>query len=145
MTGHIDNPTLDEAVRTGLATIFDLLLPGTEKLPSGRSIGAHLEWLDRVLEADPRLVAVVIQAGEAASQSDSCSLDEVAVWVGADLDALIFTLHAAYYMAPEVRAVLGYPGQTRRPISLAKPDEVVSDELLAPVKQRGSVYVPTPG
>ncbi|MEU9456087.1 hypothetical protein [Streptomyces sp. NPDC048277] len=135
---------IDDRTRTGLASILDVLLPGTGKLPSGRAVGAHLELLDKVLEADPRLEASVTRVGESAAAAPTCTFADLERWAGEDLEHVVFALHSAYYMAGEVRSALGYPGQTRRPIALATPEEVCSDELVAPVLARGAVYVPTP-
>jgi hypothetical protein len=136
---------LESNVREGLATILDTLIPGTDSLPSGRAVEAHQELIDRVLEADPRLEPVVRQAGEHARAAGACTLTEIAEWSGGNLESLVFALNAAYYMSKRVRSALGYPGQARRPISLATREEVCSDELIAPVLARGAAYVPTPG
>ncbi|MER8001030.1 hypothetical protein [Streptomyces sp. NPDC095613] len=136
--------SIDDRARGGLASILNVLLPGTERLPSGRAVGAHLELLDTVLEADLRLEPAVARAGDLAAASETCTFADIERWVGEDLEQLVFALHSAYYMSSEVRSALGYPGQARRPIALATPEEVCSDELVAPVLARGAVYVPTP-
>jgi len=135
---------LDDATREGLASILDLILPGTAALPSGRTTQAHRELLDLVLQADPTLGGCLRAAGEAAAATGSCTLDDLQAWVGEDDERVVFALNAAYYMSSEVRTALGYPGQSRRPIAQATPDEVASDELVAPVLERGPAYVPTP-
>ncbi|MEU2286814.1 hypothetical protein ABZ614_33625 [Streptomyces sp. NPDC013178] len=135
---------LDDRARGGIAAILDVVLPGTETLPSGRSVGAHLDLLDKTLDADPRLQPVVREVGELAAASDTCTFDDIRQWAGEDLERLVFALNAAYYMSSEVRSALGYPGQGRRPIALATPDEICSDDLIAPVLARGAIYVPTP-
>ncbi|MFF0227177.1 hypothetical protein [Streptomyces sp. NPDC004629] len=135
---------IDDRTRGGLASILDVLLPGTEQLPSGRAVGAHLELLDKALEADPRLEPAVTRAGERAAASQTCTFADIERWTGKDLEQVVFALHSAYYMSSEVRSALGYPGQARRPITLATPEELCSDELVAPVLARGAVYVPAP-
>jgi hypothetical protein len=135
---------LEADAREGVAVVLDVLLPGTAALPSGRAVGAHRELLDRVLAADPTLEAVVTLAGERAWQHGSCSLGDLSTWAGEDLERVVFALHAAYYLSPDVRAALGYPGQGRRPIGLATAEERVDDELIAPVLARGPLFVPTP-
>ncbi|MFD7956099.1 hypothetical protein ACFV4X_21705 [Streptomyces ardesiacus] len=136
--------TIDDNTRDGLALIADVLFPGTETLPSGRAVGTHLELLDQVLEADPRLEPLLTKVGEPAAASQTCTFADVQRWAGEDIEQVVFALHSAYYMSHEVRSALGYPGQGRRPIALATPEEVCSDELVAPVLARGAVYVPTP-
>jgi hypothetical protein len=51
---------------------------------------------------------------------------------------------AAYYMAPKVRELIGYPGQERRPIDPDAPPDYMQDNLLQPVIDRGPIYRPTP-
>lgn len=135
---------LDDVVREGVARVVDLLLPGTFALPSGREVGAHAELLDRVLAANPLLFPTIRAVGVCAAAKDACTFEDVQGWAGDRLEDVIFALNAAYYMSPRVHAALGYPGQTRRPISQATPEELHSEELLAPVRQRGSIYIPTP-
>lgn len=135
---------LDQRTRQGLAVVLDLLLPGTDASPSGRVARAHQEWIDVVIAADPGLTEPLRQVGDIAATHESCTVDDLERWSGDQLDSVIFALQAAYYMVPSVREALGYPGQIRRPISQATPEEQWSDSLIAPVKERGSIYVPTP-
>jgi hypothetical protein len=134
----------ENADRDGLGRIVDVLLPGTESLPSGREVGAHEALLDRVLEADPRLVVAVVTCGAKAGEVDGLDLETMRAWGEDQLEQVTFALTSAYYMSPLVRERLGYPGQQRRPIALATPEEVCSPELIAPVIARGNIYVPTP-
>jgi hypothetical protein len=43
-------------------------------------------------------------------------------------------------MSPRVRKLLGYPGQTQRPILADEAEYFLPDDLLAPVRSRGVVY-----
>jgi hypothetical protein len=130
--------------REGLARIADVILPGTSDLPAGREVGVHLDLLDRVLQADPRLTVAVVAFAARASEADQLSVDRLKSWGDEEFELVAFALTSAYYMSSDVRAMLGYPGQGRRPIALATPDELCSDELIAPVTERGDIYVPTP-
>lgn len=134
----------DESIREGLGRVLDVLLPGTDRLPSGREAGAHLAWLDRVLAADPRPLQAMRELGAQATTSDECTLGDIEDWAGGELEPVVFALNAAYYISPLVTDALGYPGQTRRPVSQATPEELCSEELIAPVRARGAIYVPTP-
>lgn len=144
MTIEEETQVVDDRTRGGLAAVVDMILPGTTRLPSGRSVGAHEAWLDRVLDADPGLVAAVVAVGSAAAEGESCTLADLEVRVGAHVESAVFALTSAYYIAPQVLEALGYPGQERRPISEATAEERYSDDLLAPVRERGAIYVPTP-
>lgn len=140
-THHSD---LSQEVRDGIAAVVDVVLPGTDRLPSGISVGAHLDLLDRVLAADPGLLAAVVAVGAKAAAGGCPPLDQFSSWAQNDCEAAVFALTAAYYLAPDVLRALHYPGLGPRPIALAKPDEITTDDLLAPVRDRGLVYVPAP-
>ncbi len=136
---------IDERTRQGLGRILDVLMPGTAALPSGREVGAHEEWLDRALEAEPRLLDPVVRVGNAAANAETLTLAAFEQIAGADSEQVVFVLQASYYMSPAAKVAHRYPGQVRRPISEATKDELWSEELLAPVVARGPIYVPTPG
>ena len=136
--------TLDERTRDGLAKVLDVLFPGSKKLPSARSVDVQGSLIDRVLSADPRLFDAVRSAGDAAANSDTCTLADLEAWAGNEVESVVFALTSAYYISPQVLEALKYPGQARRPVSQATPEETYSEELLAPVRERGAIYVPTP-
>lgn len=138
------NVLIDDSTRRGIARVIDVLLPGTGTLPAATAVDTQGELLDRVLDADPTLEPLVRAAGTQAAAAESCTLADLEIWMGDDLERLVFALHAAYYMSGEVRSRLGYPGQGRYPVSLATPDQLCSDELIEPVISRGPVFVPTP-
>lgn len=132
-------------VRDGLGLLVDLLLPGTDTMPAGREVGADGELIDRVLDADPTLRDVVIGFGRRAAEAGEVTLADLESWSTTnDCERVVFALTAAYYLSPRAKRAIGYPGQERRPVAEAKPDEVVTDELLAPVRERGTIFVPTP-
>lgn len=140
MTTEESSP-LSPQQREGLAHIFDVVVPGTDVSPSGRSVAAHEDLMDLVLSADPTLAGIVSTTAEHAATQGGCTLGDLKAWAGEDAERLLFAVHAAYYMSSTVRAALHYPGQKQVPISLATPDQLCSDELVAPVVERGPVYV----
>lgn len=139
-----DPAEIDEVVRWGLSLIADLILPGTSTLPAGVAVGAHGELLDWSLAANPRLRRPVVDFGRRAAESGDFSLEDLQAWSEADCEQVVFALTASYYMSSDVRRALGYPGQTRRPIAAATAEEKHTEELLAPVIERGPVYVRAP-
>ena len=50
----------------------------------------------------------------------------------------------AYFLNPEVRQAIGYPGQQAVPIVPEDPPDYEQDGLLASVIARGLIYRPTP-
>lgn len=137
----INSQAIDEQTREGIGRLVDLLLPGTADLPAGRVVGAHLDLLDRVLVANPRLGGAIVEFGRRAiSMTTAIQLDDLEKWSAERAEHVVFALNAAYFISPAVRAALGYPGQERRPINEATPDEIASDELIAPVRARGAIF-----
>lgn len=131
-------------VREGLAVLVDLILPGTDRLPPGREVGAHRELLDQVLTADPGLTGPIFEAGQRVLETGCASLRELQEWETGVRETVVFALTSAYYMSRQVQRALHYPGPGPHPIAFAKPDQVCTDDLLAPVRKRGSVYVEAP-
>jgi hypothetical protein len=139
---HENSAQFDESALTGLDRLLDLLLPGTSTLPAGVKVVDYLSLLGRVFDADPNLVApVVAYAQRAGNATDGLTLEDIESWGADEVDTVVQALHSAYYMSTEVMRALHYPGQGRYPISAATPEEQVSDDLLAPVRDRGPVYV----
>lgn len=144
MTTHLTDSSAVDDVREGLALLVDVILPGTDRLPTGRDVGAHEDLLDRVLAADPALVAPLTDAGRRAQSGGGLSLQDLHAWNAEIREPALFALTAAYYMSRSVQRALNYPGPGPRPIAQATSDEKYSEELLAPVRQRGSIYVEAP-
>lgn len=145
MTMQIEHKDfLDPRAREGVALILDLLLPGTDTQPSGQDAGAHEEWIDRALQAEPRLEESLRRVADLAADHGACTYSDLERWAGEDLESVVSVLQASYYMSPVVKQALHYPGQARRPISSATTDETWSEDLVAPVRDRGAIYVPTP-
>lgn len=139
-----DEDILDATAREGLAVVAEVLLPGTEKLPSGRSVGCHLALLDRVLRVDGSLLSVLRRVANPAAEQGSCTLQDIVAWAQGDVEEVVRALNLAYFMSTDVMDALGYWGQTRRPVSEATDEEKWDEALLSPVRARGPVYVPTP-
>jgi hypothetical protein len=144
MTTHLTDSSAVDDVREGLALLVDVILPGTDRLPTGREVGAHQDLLDRVLAADPALVAPLIDAGRRAQSGKWLSLQDLQAWNADVRELALFALSAAYYMSRSVQGALNYPGPGPQPIAQATSDERYSEELLAPVRRRGSIYVQAP-
>ena len=59
-------------------------------------------------------------------------------------DLLCTVVAGAYFLNPEVRQAIGYPGQQAVPIVPEEPPDYEQDGLLASVIARGPIYRPTP-
>jgi hypothetical protein len=118
--------TFSDACRSVLLDVADVLIPATDAMPALRDADATGEWLDRACRARCDLVDAL-----------SLLLDDLA---GGDLPSALASMHArerstfdvlatfvagTYYMIPEIRELIGYPGQLRSP----PPLDMAADEL----------------
>ncbi|MBC2641994.1 MULTISPECIES: hypothetical protein [unclassified Rhodococcus (in: high G+C Gram-positive bacteria)] len=134
----------DDNARSGAARIADLWFPGSARSPRLTALPGYDALLSRALQADPALSEAFIQVAELAAGVDDLTAEVVADWPEELAEAAFYFLSCTYYMAPEARHAVGYPGQTRTPSSEATPDQMLDDDLIAPVLALGPTYVPTP-
>lgn len=129
--------------RSVLAALADVLIPADESFPSASAVGVAGEGLDQILAARPDLgdglkkILTQAQNREPAEIiSDLQAKDPAAFGILAEI------IPGAYFLNPQVRAALGYDGQSPHPID-PKPD-YLDDGLLQSVIDRGAIYRPTP-
>ncbi|MEU2234715.1 hypothetical protein [Streptomyces vietnamensis] len=134
----------DDRTRSGAARLADLWFPGSARSPRMTALPGYEALLRRALQADPELSEAFFQAAELAAEGDELTADVVAGWPVELAEAAFYFLSSTYYMAPEARRAVGYPGQARTPSAEATPDQLVDDALLAPVLALGPTYIPTP-
>jgi hypothetical protein len=137
---------LTQQDRDTFAAIADVLIPAAEGMPAASQVGVHQAVLDRILSLRPDLVENFLRGLRAAAGREA---REAANLLNredtAALSAIGLVASAGYYMQPQVRALIGYPGQEKRPET--DPDatpEYVSNGMLAQVIARGPIYKPTP-
>ena len=127
------------------AALADEMIPAAGGMPSASEAGAHRSGLEAVLGARPDLVEPLRQAldGLVAAADAGAALALVRsagheqAW-----GVLGMVVPAAYFLNPEVRAALGYPGQEALRVD-EQPDDL-DLELVAEVTARPPVYRPTP-
>ncbi len=130
---------LDDDARQTLTALADLLIPGNERMPSASQAGVGEKWIDRAA------IARSDWAGDLVTLLENARGKEYRI-ILADLQALhpaSFTMltemvAGAYFMNPEVRKLIGYPGQQAIPIA-EQPEEGL-EELIDPVIRRGPIY-----
>ena len=129
-----------------LAALGDVLIPAGADLPSASQAGVAEGWLDAVLTALPEvaepLVALLLAAR---GQEPSSAVARLQIDDPAGFDLLCTVVAGAYFLNPDIRQVIGYPGQQALPIQVEDPPDYEQDGLLASVIARGSIYRPTPG
>lgn len=122
--------TLTDRRRAVLMDVADVLIPSTETMPALRDVDASGVWLGRACRAR---ADVLDRLGTILDDLD-----------GADLPAALGALHAddratfnvlatfvagTYYMVPDVRVLIGYPGQVRNPAPLEQAADELSDDV----------------
>jgi hypothetical protein len=130
----------DRAVLAGLA---DVLIPAGAGMPAASDAGVAGEWLDAVLAARPDLVDPLMAILASADGIDP--QQAVAAMRGsAEFGVLAEIVPNAYYMNPAVRARIGYPLQQAVPIDPAEDKDAEAQALIASVRERGTIFRPTP-
>jgi hypothetical protein len=131
--------------REVLAAVADVLIPKGDGNPSASEAGVAARWLDEVLrlrpDFGPPLAAVLdsikgIDAGAAVARLGA--EDPAGFGILAEVVA------GGYFLNPQVRSAIGYPGQQSVPIVHEEPPDFEQDGLIASVIARGRVYRPTP-
>jgi hypothetical protein len=128
-----------------LDRLGDLLIPRSGERPSVREADDRRVWLTRALSVRPDLVDHLRRALRVAESSDSLvSIEESLKDDPEALEALTTVVAARYYMNPDVKALIGYPGQGGR--EGASPNETWERavDMLERVANRGPTYRPTP-
>jgi hypothetical protein len=137
---------ITEKRRATFAGIADVLIPASEGMPAASAVGVHDKMLDHVLSLRPDLVDNLLRGLDAAEgQAPQSAANALNTSDAAALSAIGLAASAGYYMTPEVRALIGYPGQQSRPET--DPDatpEYVANGMLQVVINRGAIFRPTP-
>lgn len=133
--------TADERQR--LASLADVLVPEAHGMPSASRAGVASRWVDDTLALRPELLPVLRRAldGMAAGTDPRATLVRLATDDVEAFEILGTVVAGSYYMAPEVRTSLGYPGQEARPLV---DDTQQYLGMLERVVDRGPIYRPAP-
>lgn len=131
-------PALSAEDRRHYAQLADTLIPAAGDMPSATQANVPDEWLDRALRARPDLALDLRDALDAAGgHPPEQALKLLADHHQAAFEALTTITAGGYLMNPRVRSLIGYPGQTERPVT----DDIDTyAELLERVIERGPLY-----
>jgi hypothetical protein len=133
---------LSDAERLLYGQLADVLIPEAEGMPSATRAQVHTRWVDDALRARPDLLAGLRQSLGLASGHPA---EEAVELINRDhstvFDALGTVTAGAYFLNPEVKQLIGYPGQLPQPVV----DDVESYlDLLGNVVERGPIYREAP-
>jgi hypothetical protein len=131
--------------RALLAALADVLIPAGDGLPSASQAAAANHGLDEVLVALPEVEAPLIALLDRLRGADPAqAIATLQIEDPGGFDLLSTVVAGAYFLNPEVRQAIGYPGQQAVPIVPEDPPDYEQDGLLASVIGRGPIYRPTP-
>jgi len=126
--------------RRRLTVVADHLFPPTHGMPSVTDVDLAGRLIDQVLRARPDLVEPLIHIVRRPFSSPAVFLDALRRDDPLAFDTLVTAIAAGYYMAPEARQALGYPGQVATEIDRFELPEFLEEGLLDPVIARGPIY-----
>jgi hypothetical protein len=118
----------DERARFGRFAVA--LLPGDERMPSAREVGAAGDLLDAVLRARPDLVDDLRRALADEVEDGWDRVQQLRRADPAAYRALVLLVLAAYYRSPEVATRIGWPGPVATPVGRFDFPEYLSEGLL---------------
>ena len=133
---------LTEQDRATYARIVTAILPAAHGMPDGNAVGVAQGGLDGVLKLRPELAPDLLRgirlSGEGADLA-ALQADEEA-W-----HAVRICAYGAYYLTPEVQAILHYSGQAAQPFEPDETPDFIASGLLDPVRARGSIWTGAKG
>lgn len=123
------------------ARLVDVLLPAAHGMPAGNATGVAEGGLDAVLKLRPEIAGDLLRGIRLfAVHGDLAVLQaDAEAWYAVRLCA-----YGAYYTTPEVQAILRYSGQAAQPFDPDTTTEYLADGLLAPVINRGPIWIVPP-
>jgi hypothetical protein len=131
--------------RAVLAAVADVLIPKGDGMPSASEAGAAGRWLDEVLRLRPDFGPPLAALLDRIKGVDpAAAVTRVRAEDPAGFGILAEVVAGGYFLNPEVRSAIGYPGQQSVPIAHEEPADYEQDGLIASVIARGRVYRPTP-
>jgi len=139
----VSDPCLSVSQRAMLAEIADVLVGEGLGMPAASTVGVAGDLLDRTLAAAPVLAEPLLALlEEAPPDAPGAFVRQLAADRPEDFAVLSTAVVGAYYLSPEVRELIGYPGQQPSPLSTAgEPDYL---DMLERVYERHPGYREAP-
>jgi hypothetical protein len=138
MKGHVEVGILTDEDRRLYGALADILIPHAEGMPSATEAEVPSRWLEDALRFRPDLETGLRTALEIATNRSPEEAVEVLNRENAPAFESLGTLTAgAYFLNPEVRCLIGYPGQVE---TQPRDDMETYLDMLERVVDRGQVY-----
>lgn len=140
---------LTDSEMSGLLRIADALIPESgpnPKASDAREFGAYLQ-LALAARADvfDLVLGAVTDLAGVADADLYVALKKLWANDKATFDPLSSIIAGAYFMTPQVKELIGYPGQHRDPAGLEDAANELDTGILDPVLERGYIYVSAAG
>lgn len=140
---------LTDAELATLLRIADALIPEVGPNPKGSAAPDYVSYLGLALAARSEAFSTIMAGIERLSAVADTELRAALKQMWAEdrplFDAVSSVVAGAYFMTPEVKKLIGYPGQRRDPAPLEEAADELGDGLLDPVIERGHIYVSAAG
>ena len=136
---------IDDDLRAVFIAIADVLIPEDAGMPAASRADVGGPVLDRILSLRDDLKEPffrglhAVTGNEPAAAAKALNTDDPMA-----LATIGLVASAAYYMSPEVRQLIGYPGQQKRSFDADATPEYVTNGMLQVVIDRGPIYRSTP-
>lgn len=124
---------LNKVERLRLAQLADLLIPKAKGALSASEAGIADKLLDQIEQHASERIVLLRRVINSSGTPDE-ALRSVLISDRATYDSFCETIAAAYFMSPEVRKNVGFPG--REPVA-ARIDVADIEDLLLPVFEAG--------
>jgi hypothetical protein len=132
-----------------LLRIADCLIPAAGPNPKASDAQDYSAYLQLALAARSDVFDAVLNALHSLADVDDGDLWAALkrMWAEDKLtfDPLSSIVAGAYFMTPQVKQLIGYPGQGRDPARLEDAVDELETGILDPVIERGPIYVPAAG
>ncbi|WP_026919867.1 hypothetical protein [Gordonia polyisoprenivorans] len=141
--------SLTEMERATLLRIADTLIPESGENPAASQARDFERYLDLALAARADVFDLVEKAVEALHDVDGDALRSAlrSLWAEdkVTFDPLSSIIAGAYFMTPQVKELIGYPGQHRDAAGFEDAANELETGILEPVLERGSIYISANG
>lgn len=132
---------LTPAETATLTALADLLVPAAEAMPAASAVGMPGKLLEQVLHARPDWRLPLRAALREAEGEDPAAF--IAEFSARDPEAmriLGLVIAGGYYLSPEVRLLLSFPGQQRQSYDPDAALDAECEEMLQRVIARGRLW-----
>ncbi|MGK2321410.1 hypothetical protein ACSJLP_28465 [Gordonia rhizosphera NBRC 16068] len=132
-----------------LLRIADTLIPASGENPAASQAIEIGRYLDLALAARADVFDLVLGAVDQLKDVSAADMRAALKQMWADdkatFDPLSSILAGAYFMTPQVKALIGQPGPHRDPAGFEDAANELETGILDPVLERGSIYVSAAG